>query len=98
MRRYCNAPDAGKWLDDRNPPYAMRFVNLFKFLYRRHALYSDLGTFGTGLMIEVADWDGLHFFVVNAGEYVIDTNELNAVDTFFQTHQHDGTSDFTRIW
>ena len=26
----------------------------------------------------------LHFFVVNAGEYVIDTNELNAVDTFFR--------------
>ena len=78
-----NAPDAGKWLDDvtRRMQAVLHRSNFYN---AAHALYSDLGTFGTGLMIEVADWDGLHFFVVNAGEYVIDTNELNAVDTFFR--------------
>ena len=78
-----SAPDAGKWLDDvtRRMQSVLHRSNFYN---AAHALYSDLGTFGTGLMIEVADWDGLHFFVVNAGEYVIDTNEMNVVDTFFR--------------
>lgn len=49
-----------------------------------HGLYGDLGTFGTGLLIETADADGVHFHLVRAGEYVLDTDGNNEVDTFFR--------------
>jgi hypothetical protein len=49
-----------------------------------HGLYADLGTFGTGLLIETADETGLHFHLVRAGEYVIDVNGKNEVDTFYR--------------
>lgn len=49
-----------------------------------HGLYADLGTFGTGLLIEVADADGIRFHLVRAGEYVLDINGRGEVDTFFR--------------
>ena len=49
-----------------------------------HGLYGDLGTFGTGLLIETADTDGLHFHLVRAGEYVLDVNGKGEVDTFYR--------------
>lgn len=61
-----------------------RVLHESNFYNMVHALYADLGTFGTGLMIETADADGLHFHVVRAGEYVLDMNGNNEVDTFFR--------------
>lgn len=49
-----------------------------------HGLYSDLGTFGTGLLVEVADADGLHFHLARAGEYALDVDNAGNVDTFFR--------------
>lgn len=77
------APDVGKWLDDvtRRMQGVLHRSNFYNAV---HALYSDLGTFGTGLLLETADEDGLNFFVVPAGDYVIDINDNNVVDTFFR--------------
>ena len=49
-----------------------------------HGLYADLGAFGTGLMIEDADENGLQFHRVTAGEYVLDVDGNGYVDTFFR--------------
>lgn len=78
-----SVPGAGDWLDDvtRRMQAALHRSNFYN---TAHSLYGDLGSFGTGLMVETADWDGLHFHVVNAGEYVIDTDDKGVVDTFFR--------------
>ena len=71
------------WLDEVTQ--AMQFyLHQSNFYNAVHGLYSDLGTFGTGLLIETADADGLHFHLVRAGEYVLDVNGENEVDTFFR--------------
>ncbi len=49
-----------------------------------HAFYSDIGTFGTGLLVETFDTDGLYFQSVRPGEYVLDTDQNNRVNTFFR--------------
>jgi len=49
-----------------------------------HSLYADLGAFGTGLLVETADEDGIHFHLCNPGEFVIDINSNNEVDTFYR--------------
>jgi len=49
-----------------------------------HGLYADLGAFGTGLLVETADEDGIHFHLCNPGEFVIDINSNNEVDTFYR--------------
>lgn len=75
------APGVGAWLDDVTRRMQTQ-LHRSNFYNAAHSLYSDLGTFGTGLMLETADWNGLLFQVVNAGEYVIDVNDRNEVDTF----------------
>lgn len=61
-----------------------RVLHESNFYNAVHGLYGDLGTFGTGLLIETADASGLHFHLIRAGEYVLDTNGNNEVDTFFR--------------
>lgn len=77
----AKAPDAGAWLDEVTK--RMRdLLHRSNFYSMSHMLYGDLGTFGLGLMLETADWDGLHFQVIPAGEYVLDTDDKGEVDTF----------------
>lgn len=71
------------WLDDATQ--AMQSVLHMSNAYNAlHGLYADLGTFGTGLLVETADAEGLHFHLVRAGEYVLDVNGKGEVDTFFR--------------
>ena len=73
--------EAGAWLDEvtRRMQALLHRSNFYNSV---HSLYEQLGTFGTGLLIETADWSGLHFQLVPAGEYVLDMNDKNEVDTF----------------
>lgn len=76
-------PGLNEWLDDVTE--SMRMVlGQSNFYNSIHSLYADLGTFGTALLIETADEEGVHFHLVRAGEYVIDTNGKNEVDTFYR--------------
>lgn len=71
------------WLDEVTQ--AMQFyLHQSNFYNAVHGLYADLGTFGTGLLIETADVEGLHFHLVRAGEYVLDINGIGEVDTFYR--------------
>lgn len=76
--------EAGEWLDE----VTQRMLTLLhnsNFYNTIHGLYADLGTFGTGLMIETGDWNGLHFQLVNAGGFVLDTDENDDVDVFLRS-------------
>lgn len=79
----AHVPGMGAWLDEATE--AMRQVlyrsNCYNVL---HGLYADLGTFGTALLVETADEDGVHFDLVRAGEYVLDINGRGEVDTFYR--------------
>ncbi len=77
----ANAPDSGAWLDDVTKRM-QALLHRSNFYNMAHVLYGDLGTFGQSLMIETADWEGLHFQVIPSGEYVLDTNDRGDVDTF----------------
>lgn len=71
------------WLDEVTQ--AMQSVlHNSNFYNAVHGLYADLGTFGTGLLVETADADGINFHLVRAGEYVLDINGRGEVDTFFR--------------
>ena len=71
------------WLDEVTQAMQAALHNS-NFYNAVHGLYADLGTFGTGLLVETADADGLHFHLVRAGEYVLDINGRGEVDTFFR--------------
>ena len=76
-------PGMGAWLDEVTE--AMRQVLYRSNCYNAlHGLYADLGTFGTALLVETADEDGVHFDLVRAGEYVLDINGHGEVDTFYR--------------
>ena len=77
----ANAPDSGAWLDDVTKRM-QALLHRSNFYNMAHVLYGDLGTFGQSLMIETADWEGLHFQVIPGGEYMLDTNDKGDVDTF----------------
>lgn len=72
-----------EWLDEvtQRMQFYLHQSNFYDCI---HGLYRDLGTFGTALLIETADENGLHFDLVRAGEYVLDVNEKGVVDTFFR--------------
>lgn len=71
------------WLDEVT--LSMHSVlHLSNFYAAVHGLYADLGAFGTGLMIETADEDGIHFHLCNPGEFAIDINGNGEVDTFYR--------------
>ncbi len=72
---------AGAWLDDVTVRM-QALLHQSNFYNASHSLYADLGTFGPGLLIETADWNGLHFTLVPAGEYVLDVDDRGTVDTF----------------
>ncbi|MBE6441853.1 MAG: hypothetical protein E7022_05905 [Desulfovibrio desulfuricans] len=73
--------EAAAWLDEVTE--RMRtLLHRSNFYNAAHALYGDLGTFGPGLLLETADWDGLHFRLIPCGEYVLDTDQNGDVDTF----------------
>jgi len=77
------ASGVNAWLDEVTQ--AMQAVlHQSNFYNAVHGLYADLGTFGTGLLIETADAEGLHFHLVRAGEYVLDINGRGEVDTFYR--------------
>ncbi|MCH5278075.1 MAG: head-tail connector protein [Desulfovibrionaceae bacterium] len=75
--------EMGAWLDEVTGAMhaALHQSNFYNAV---HGLYADLGTFGTGLMVETADADGLSFHLVRAGDYVLDVNGRGEVDTFFR--------------
>lgn len=51
-----------------------------------HQLYGELGTFGTGFIFALADKGrGIRFQPLTVGEYCLDTNEYNLVDTCFRS-------------
>ena len=76
-------PGVNRWLDEVTE--RMRTVlHQSNFYNQIHALYGDLGTFGTGLMFETADEDGLMFHRVPAGEYVLDVDGDGFVDACFR--------------
>ena len=60
---------------------ALRRSNFYNTV---HALYSDLGTFGTALMLETADAEGLNFELACPGDYVLDTDGKGRPDIFFR--------------
>lgn len=75
--------DVHEWLERVTD--AMRQVLYRSNAYNSlHSLYGDLGTFGTALMVELADEDGVFFEICRAGEYVLDVNGRGEVDTFFR--------------
>lgn len=77
------AGGVGVWLDE----VTRRMQTMFhrsNFYNAVHSLYADLGTFGTGALIETADEHGLNFTVLRAGEYCLDVNERGEVDTLFR--------------
>lgn len=76
-------PGLNAWLEEVTSRM-QRVLHESNFYNAVHGLYADLGTFGTGLLIETADGSGLHFHLVRAGEYVLDVNGKNEVDTFFR--------------
>lgn len=76
-------PGLRAWLEEVTARM-QRVLHESNFYNAAHGLYGDLGTFGTGLLIETADEDGIHFHLVRAGEYVLDINGRNEVDTFFR--------------
>lgn len=81
--RTQQADGLNAWLDEVTE--AMQGVlHRSNFYNAIHGLYGDLGTFGTALLVETADEDGLHFHLVRAGEYVLDVNGKNEVDTFYR--------------
>lgn len=71
------------WLDEATQAMqaALHHSNFYNAV---HGLYADLGAFGTGLLIETADADGLRFHLARVGEYVLDINGRGEVDTFFR--------------
>lgn len=75
--------DAGIWLDEVTHLMQAALHNS-SFYNSIHTLYADIGTFGTGCMIETADYHGLRFDVVRCGEYVADIGPDNTVDTVFR--------------
>ena len=77
------ARGANAWLDEVTTAMQtyLHQSNCYNCL---HGLYGDLATFGSGLLIEDADADGLHFHLVRAGEYCLDVNGKNEVDTFYR--------------
>lgn len=78
-----NASGLGAWLEEvtNRMQIVLHESNFYNAI---HGLYSDLGTFGTGLMIETADAEGVQFHLVRAGEYFLDINAKGEVDTFFR--------------
>lgn len=77
------ASGVNSWLDETTERMRL-LLHASNFYNAVHGLYADLGAFGTGLMIETADEDGLHFERVPAGEYVLDIDGRGMVDTFFR--------------
>jgi len=71
------------WLDEVTERMRL-MLHMSNFYTSIHGLYMDLGAFGTGLMIETADEDGLHFERVPCGTYVLDVNGKGMVDCFFR--------------
>lgn len=71
------------WLDEVTQRM-QSILHKSNFYNAVHGLYADLGTFGTALLIETADADGISFHLVRAGEYVLDINGRGEVDTFFR--------------
>lgn len=78
-----SVPGLHAWLEDVTTRM-QRVLHESNFYNAVHGLYGDLGTFGTGLLIETGDENGIHFHLVRAGEYVLDINGRNEVDTFFR--------------
>jgi len=76
-------PGINMWLDEVTERMRL-LLHQSNFYNKVHGLYQDLGTFGTGLMVETADEDGLKFHRVAAGEYVLDVNGDGFVDCFFR--------------
>lgn len=75
-----NQKIGGGWLqevEDRMQGVFHR-SNLYNAL---HVLYLDMGLYGTGVMVETADENGLYFRVLEPGSYVLDVNAKDEVDT-----------------
>ena len=77
------ASGLGPWLEEVTNRM-QSILHESNFYNAIHGLYSDLGTFGTGLMIETADASGIQFHLVRAGEYFLDINANGEVDTFYR--------------
>ncbi len=65
-----------------------KLFNTSNFYNAVHTLYGELGTFGTGFMLELADFEnGFRFVPFCAGEYCLDTNDRQVVDVVFRRFQ-----------
>lgn len=74
---------ANEWIEEVTSRMSI-LLHQSNFYNSIHQLYADLGTFGTGLMVETADENGIYFNVVPCGEYVLDINKHGEVDCFFR--------------
>ncbi len=65
-----------------------KLFNSSNFYNAVHTLYGELGTFGTGFILELADYEhGFRFLPFCAGEYCLDTNDNQKVDVVFRRFQ-----------
>lgn len=79
------APGAREWLDEvlRRMREVFHRSNFYNSIY---TVYGELGAFGTAFLFEFADQrSGIRFEPLTAGEYVLDTNAHNRVDTVFHS-------------
>ncbi|MDD6087765.1 MAG: portal protein [Desulfovibrionaceae bacterium] len=86
LRQPWNGDGSGevrKWLDDVTQAM-ITCLHHSNFYDAAHDTYEMLGAFGTALLIETADADGLRFMPVRAGEYVLDVDSRGRPDTFFR--------------
>ncbi len=76
-----------EWLDQVTRQMRKLF-NSSNFYNAVHTLYGELGTFGTGFILELADFEnGFRFIPFCAGEYCLDTNDTQRVDVVFRRFQ-----------
>ncbi len=76
-----------EWLDQVTK-LMRKLFNGSNFYNAVHTLYGELGTFGTGFILELADFEnGFRFIPFCAGEYCLDTNDKQRVDVVFRRFQ-----------
>lgn len=83
LKGYADAGALNAWLDEVTQAMHLA-LHESNFYNAVHGLYADLCVFGTALLVETADADGLKFFLVPPGDYVLDTDRNGEVDTFFR--------------
>jgi len=69
--------------------HAMRnLLNRSNFYNSIHCLYGNIATFGIGMLFEICDYkNGLRFYNIPMGQFVVDIDHSGRVDTVFRRMQ-----------